>query len=273
MPPYELAPPAELRNTIKCFWHFGLDLGAGPADFEVLPDGYAEIIFYFGGASGLATKVGRQLLPSPFVVGLLDGPVQFVGSGRFEVLGIKCFPWAVTELLGLPAGRGGVQVVLHSLAQLQAPLQALVQAGRIDEALAEAARYFLAIRPGAATADPLPYQAGAAMREANGTLPVREVAAATHATVRTLERRFKQAAGHTVKDVSALIRFEQVRDQLWDNPNASLAILAHALGYADQSHLGREFRRYSGTTPAAFARQVKQARQRAGRDFVAFVLT
>lgn len=270
---HELEPPAELRNTIKSFWHFSLELGEGPADFEVLPDGYAEIIFYFGGAGGLTADVGRQPLPSPFLTGLLEGPVRFVGSGRFEVLGIKCFPWAVMELLGLPAGPGGVQVVRHPLARLQAPLQALVQAGRIDEALAEAAHYFLATRPGAAPADPLPYQAGAAMREANGTLPVREVAAATHATVRTLERRFKQAAGHTVKDVSALMRFEQVRDHLLLHPEASLAAVAHTLGYADQSHLGREFRRYSGTTPAAFARQAKLAKQGAGRDFVAFVLT
>ena len=45
----------------------------------------------------------------------------------------------------------------------------------------------------------------------------------------------------------------------------SQADLAQALGYVDQSHLGREFRRYSGTTPAAFAR----ARPRG--DFGGFV--
>jgi AraC-like DNA-binding protein len=51
------------------------------------------------------------------------------------------------------------------------------------------------------------------------------------------------------------VRFEQVRNALFHRPHASIADLAHALGYVDQSHLSREFKRYSGTTPAAFARR------------------
>jgi AraC-like DNA-binding protein len=93
------------------------------------------------------------------------------------------------------------------------------------------------------------------MLEARGVMPVSEVAAAAHATVRTLERKFKQSSGHTVKDVSGLMRFEQARNRLWNEPHANLAELAQALGYTDQSHLSREFKRYSGMTPAAFARK------------------
>jgi hypothetical protein len=42
-----------------------------PAAFDVLPDGNAEIIFHFG--SGLTLHHGDQqeIMPSPFVVGLL----------------------------------------------------------------------------------------------------------------------------------------------------------------------------------------------------------
>ena len=109
------------------------------------------------------------------------------------------------------------------------------------------------------------------MREAHGTLPVSQVAAAAHATVRTLERRFKQAAGYTVKDVSSLMRFERVRNQLWRHPAANLAGLAQELGYTDQAHLSREFKRYSGTTPAAFARKAKREQPAASSNFVAFV--
>ena len=109
------------------------------------------------------------------------------------------------------------------------------------------------------------------MREARGALPVSQVAAAAHATVRTLERKFKHSAGRTVKDVSGLMRFEQVRNHLWIYPKANLAGLAQDLGYADQAHLSREFRRYSGTTPAAFARKAADRQQAAGTNFVAFV--
>jgi AraC-like DNA-binding protein len=162
--------------------------------------------------------------------------------------------------------------VEHPIAQLQAPLSAWLRAGNVAAALAEVARYFGQARAPLA-ANQLLGKAGRAMRAAGGTLPVSEVAAAAHATVRTLERKFKQAAGHTVKDLSGLMRFEQARNRLWQHPGANLAGLAEELGYTDQSHLGREFKRYCGSTPAAFARQATNWQKAAGTDFVAFILS
>jgi AraC-like DNA-binding protein len=259
-----------LQGAIKGFWHTKIDFGEWPAGFEIIPDGYAEIIFLFGSTCSMATPGGLQPLPSPFLMGLLGQPIWLHAQSQVEVIGIKCFPWAVFELLGLPAGPGGVRVFEHPIAQLQAPLAALVQAGQIAEALTQVKEYFLSAQP-APAADPLLAKAGEAMSAASGTLPVHQVAAAAHATVRTLERKFKQAAGRTVKDVSGLMRFEQVRNHLWREPTANLAGLAQQLGYADQAHLSREFKRYSGTTPAAFARQSRRRQQAVGRDFVAFI--
>ena len=185
-------------------------------------------------------------------------------------MAIRCFPWTVFDLLGLPSGKDGVRIFEHPIARLQSTLNKLIHAGKIDEAMAQVKQYFLDARSQIAT-DSMLFKAGVAMREANGTMPVSQVAAAAHATVRTLERNFKQSSGYTVKDVSGLMRFEQVRNQLWHHPDSNLAGLAHELGYTDQSHLSREFKRYSGTTPAAFARKAKKEKQAVSNDFVAFV--
>lgn len=270
MQPQEFVPPEELRATIKCFWYTNWDFGELPASFEVVPDGYAEIIFHFGSVCSLSTAEGWQPLPSPFMVGLLNQPALFCAQGRLEIIGIRCFPWTVFELLGLPAGKDGVRLLAHPIARLQATLAACMQAGRLTEALAHLEQYFLQTRPQIAGASLLG-KAGQAMQTAHGTLPVSQVAAAAHATVRTLERKFKHAAGYTVKDVSGLMRFEQVRNHLWHNPTANLAGLAQELGYTDQAHLSREFKRYSGTTPAAFARKAKRGQLAISSDFVAFV--
>jgi len=266
----EFEPPQELRDTIKCFWYDRRDYGDELSGFEVLPDGYAEIIFQFGSGCSVSADGELRALPSPFMVGLLGQPVVFYARGRLEIIGVRCYPWTVFDLLGLPSGKGGVHVFEHAVARLQSPLERWVCAGRIGEAMAEVRRYFLEARSGVAV-DSLLFKAGAAMRKANGRLPVREVAAAAHATVRTLERNFKQSSGYTVKDVSALMRFEQVRNRLWNFPDTSIAGLAQEAGYTDQSHLSREFKRYSGTTPAAFARKARKGRQMVSGDFVAFV--
>ena len=266
----EFESPEELRDTIKCFWYNRRDSGEPQSSFEVQPDGYAEIIFYFGSALSISYNGGLQPLPSPFMMGLLNQPVVFYTENRLEIIAIRCFPWTVFDLLGLQPGKDGVRILEHPIGQLQPSLNKWILAGKIDEALAEVKQYFLNARSGIATSSML-FKAGVAMRGANGTMPVSQVAAAAHATVRTLERNFKQSSGHTVKDVSGLMRFEQVRNQLWLYPDSNIAGLAHELGYTDQSHLSREFKRYSGTTPAAFARKAKKERPVVSSDFVAFV--
>jgi len=266
----EFEPAEELRDTIKCFWYNRRESGEQQSAFEVQPDGYAEIIFHFGGNCSISSDGVLQPLPSPFMVGLLNQPILFYTKNRFEIIGIRCFPWTVFDLLGLPSGKEEVRIFEHPIARLHPILNELMQAGRIDEALAQVKQYFMEARLHTAK-DSMLFKAGVAMRKANGSMPVNQIATAAHVTVRTLERNFKGSSGHTVKDVSGLMRFEQVRNQLWLHPGSSLAALAHELGYTDQSHLSREFKRYSGTTPAAFARKTKGAKDDLNNDFVAFI--
>jgi len=263
-------PPASLQAAISCFWYMEHDFGTAATSFQVMPDGYAEIIFCFGADCAIERDGVLQPLPSPFLAGLLDKPLHYHTSGRLRILGIRCFPWTVFELLGLPSGTRGVQTFKHPVAGLQPVLDGCLREGGIDAAFDILAAYFLqthAERP----LDSILLKAGTAMQEAAGAIPVREVAAAAHATVRTLERKFKQSSGHTVKDVTGLMRFEQVRNRLWEQPDSNLAALAQEIGYADQAHLSKEFKRYSGATPASFARQTKARKLALGGDFVAFI--
>lgn len=269
----ELDAPEALRNMIQGFWYLEKDFGTLPSAFEVLPDGHAEIIFYFGSGCSILQDGNPVLLPSPFIVGLLGQPTHFYAKDRLHIIGIKCFPWAVYDLLKLSAADGaGVRGLVHPIALLQTNLDELILAGKIEDALALVSEWCINAQSELTPSATLT-KAGKAMLEANGTLPVRAVAAAAHATVRTLERKFKASSGHTVKNVSGLMRFEQVRDQLWRNPNVNIASLANELAYADQSHLNREFKRYCGMTVAAFARQVKWRKKIFNGDFVAIVLS
>lgn len=266
----EFTPPEELQDAIKCFWYDKRDSGELQSGFEVIPDGYAEIIFHFGNTCSISYNGSLQPLPSPFLMGLLNQPVVFYTKNCLEIIGIRCFPWTVFDLLDLPSGQDKLHIFEHPIAQLQSILEECIYTGKIAEAMALVKQYFLNARSGIAP-DSLLFKAGIAMRKANGTIPVSQVAEAAHATVRTLERKFKQSSGYSVKDVSGLMRFEQVRNHLWLYPDSNLAGLAYELGYTDQAHLTKEFKRYSGTTPAAFARKAKTGQSTLNTDFVAFI--
>ncbi|MBB4107425.1 helix-turn-helix domain-containing protein [Pedobacter zeae] len=263
----EFEAPEELQDTIKCFWYNRREARTDSSGFEVVPDGYAEIIFHFGSGCSISSDGVLRPLPSPFMIGLLNQPVIFYAKDRLETIGIRCFPWTVFDLLGLAPNKRALHVFDHPVAQLQHQLNAFVLDGKIEEAVAEVKQYFLQARAQVA-ANSMLYKAGTAMQVAKGTIPVSEVAAAAHVTVRTLERNFKRSSGHTVKDVSGLMRFEQVRNRLWMDPSANLARLANEFGYTDQPHLSREFKRYSGISPAAFARKAKTGQQMLSNDLI-----
>src|ERR1700749_3710499 len=139
----EFESPPALQDSIKCFWYNKRCFEEKQTSFDVIPDGYAEIIFYFGSLSGISYDGNLQALPSPFMMGLLNHPAVFYTKNQLEIIGVRCFPWTVFNLLGLPSGKGGVQVFEHPIALLQPMLNELVLNGRIEEAITLVKEYFL----------------------------------------------------------------------------------------------------------------------------------
>jgi AraC-like DNA-binding protein len=90
------------------------------------------------------------------------------------------------------------------------------------------------------------------------------VAAAAELDVRTLQRRFKWFVGVHPKWVIQRYRLLEAAQQLRAaQSSVALAGLAAELGYADQAHFVRDFRRVVGRSPGAFARSAGPAARRA----------
>ncbi|HEY5891923.1 MAG TPA: AraC family transcriptional regulator [Chthoniobacterales bacterium] len=67
---------------------------------------------------------------------------------------------------------------------------------------------------------------------------------------------FRQLTGYTPHQYLLLVRLNHVRKLIGQrNPPLSLAEIAATTGFCDQAHLNRHFRRFFGTTPAAFRSQ------------------
>jgi AraC family transcriptional regulator len=67
---------------------------------------------------------------------------------------------------------------------------------------------------------------------------------------------FRQLTGSTPHQYLLLVRLNHARKLIGQrNPSLSLAEIAATSGFCDQAHLNRHFRRFFGTTPAAFRSQ------------------
>lgn len=75
---------------------------------------------------------------------------------------------------------------------------------------------------------------------------------------RTIQRALRTTLGRGPKWVSRRIRLQEVARILASVDAPDLATLATELGYADQAHLTADFRTTAGTTPGAYARDLRR---------------
>jgi AraC-like DNA-binding protein len=83
---------------------------------------------------------------------------------------------------------------------------------------------------------------------------------------RNVERKFAKMIGKTPKQYSKLVRFQSVIRELSNTKPIDWAQLAYAFGYADQSHLIKDFRTITGLTPVLF--QAQCCNQFTAPDFI-----
>ena len=96
---------------------------------------------------------------------------------------------------------------------------------------------------------------------------VAEVAAAVRLSPFHFARLFKQSVGLGPHQYLVRLRVQRAKRMLAAGAGtgpadpAPLARLAFACGFADQSHLCRQFKRLTGQTPAGYARRVRADRR------------
>jgi AraC-like DNA-binding protein len=92
-----------------------------------------------------------------------------------------------------------------------------------------------------------------------GAVPIGRLAAEVGWSHKHLITRFRQQVGLGPKTAARLVRFDGVWRRLDEHRPLDWGQVAADAGYADQAHLVREFRQFTGTTPTQFQAQTGPA--------------
>ena len=84
-----------------------------------------------------------------------------------------------------------------------------------------------------------------------GAIRLKDIAGAAGMSIFHLSRTFRASTGVTLHRYLTRARVERVKALLLDS-DQSLAAIADATGFSDQSHMSKAFRRYAGTTPRLY---------------------
>ena len=250
----EWPPSLALAGAVLAYWRVAGDGRSVPSP-TILPDAYVEIVINLGGAVTLDGEVFHGNQPLRAIVGLLDAAIDMHYPPDICTFGIRLHPARAATLLGVAAS--AVVNIVRPLGQvckaLDDQLAAVVDAHpRIESADArdEVERVLLGFCRRATPNDDLIVRAVDRLLGADLPITVADLAAEVGMSPRHLHRRFLDEVGVSPKRLERLARFARAWRQAVMGPSVTWADLALAHGYADQSHLVREFRTFGARPPA-----------------------
>jgi AraC-like DNA-binding protein len=256
----ELTPAPRLKRFIRCYWTLQSPANVGAATQRVLPDGCVEIIINLGDqftrhdASG---QVERQ--PHTLLVGPTTRHMSIAPTGSIRLVGVRFTPGGALPFLSIPPGE--VVNVAPALDQVGFAFQAelserLATVPMGAEAAILDASLMKRLDRAKRVTDPRVTASVRAAFAAHRPLRVDALVQLTGWGARQLERQFRDSVGFGPKTLCRLARFQRVVRAVEPTTHASWVRLAAHHGYADQSHLAREFREFAGTTPNAYVREL-----------------
>lgn len=253
----ERGVPPGLAGVVTRVWF----LEAVPVrQFEkILPMPFVHVIATLSAPYRIFDPRGiGTLVPDVFVSGIQSEYLVIESPNPIRHLGFELTSTGLGALApGMPRATGGRVSHAGELIPGLSDLAAGLRGGHGPDAALDATQEYL----GSLTVHPVDPVAAAAVElvTAETERPIGDIAAALGVSRRELVDAFRHATGTTPKRYAQLVRFHRLIDAVHAGAGrpdwAGLAV--HA-GFYDQPHVIREFRRFSGWTPAEYYRLVAE---------------
>lgn len=250
-------PAPALARLVGRYVGYRID-GFPPGTHLGLPSASLTIVISLDAPTDIRTwhdgYTGTASFPA-LVGGLHTKPAEIVHDGRQYGVQLALTPAGSRALLGMPAGELGATVVaLDEVFPRTAELVDRLAATRGWRSRFAVLDEVLARRLGHAPAQPEGPLAHAWDRivGSGGQIRVAEVAREIGWSRRHLAERFRREYGVTPKEATRVTRFDRSRRLLERPERPTLARVAAISGYADQSHLAREWNDLAGRPPSGW---------------------
>lgn len=236
----ETPPPPAAAALIECCW---TSRSEGPQRVAVHPDGCVDLIIR---APRRRTNSGPR--SGIDVVGIMTRSQLVTVDADDVFAGIRFRPGIASSVLGR-----AVSVLSDrsaSLATLAPDVATLVMSRSADATVDELFAAVIATLLSRVHEAPDAAQCAIdALVKSNGQRSLADCLDIAKMSERSFRRHCVERVGLPPKQLAGVLRFRHVRDCLQAAGGTSMAMIALACGYSDQSHMIREVRRITGGTP------------------------
>lgn len=235
----EQLPTRELRPFVECIWYSPATIDT---DFEIVPDGCVDACF-----------VLSQSRPHALLFGTTTRTTSYQLEAGAPYFGVRFRPGKASLFVREKVSElTDAQVSLDDFLGLTA--EEVLDAANFNERkhCMESLLLSALSRMKHSTSDSVSH-AISRINSNHGDVRVRDLALSCNLSERQLERLFFERVGLTPKRYARIQRFRSVLSHLEDPSDSQrpkLADVAALYGYADQSHLVREFKDFAHRMPA-----------------------
>ena len=250
------APDVALASFVVEYWE--LEGRLAPFREKVLPNGCVEVMIDLGPPHCTISGEERIRWERAWYSGLHERSIEIQSEEGTYLVSARLTPLGALALFGPAAARAANTVV--DLEAFAGPDVATLRAALI-EATSPEARFsllerFLLDRAARATpASPFVASAVARIDGEHGNLRVSKLHEEVGVSRKHLTMTFAREVGLSPKSYAQLRRFVWTLATIRESEQVDWARLAASAGYADQSHLVRDFRRVADAPPTEFLRK------------------
>ncbi|MEO8475087.1 MAG: helix-turn-helix domain-containing protein [Chryseolinea sp.] len=236
------APPHHLKDLVKCFWTLETEPNElAPKEYFLMADASTELIFQFRGGVKKFASLKAYVRPQH------TKNEKLALEDQLGLFGIRLFPHALQHLAKIPSSEL-VNSVVGFEALFKQPGKDLsdqiIEANSVYDRLASAIAFLTRMD---AEQNTNPFIQLVKQTLANdGKIDLPQLHRQANLSVKQFERRFTAIAGFTPKYYARVARFQSTKRKYVSGNYKTLAELAHACGYYDQSHFIRDFKEFSG---------------------------
>lgn len=247
-----IQPVPELTPYIRYYWILKDDAPM-PVSERTLPVGCIQLVFHKG--KQLLSLKEKVLQPKTFISGQCFGFSDVCSTGEIGMIAVVFQPYAAKAFLRFPLELFfGQNVSAEDIEDKElSELAKKVEDTPEDEACIRLIEIFLIHRL-IELSDFRLERVSAALLEVNRQpqISISRLAEISCWSSKQFSRVFTEYVGATPKDFMRIVRMQRALYKMQCNPTLPLVQVAYECGFADQSHMIKEFKLFSGYTPTEY---------------------
>jgi AraC-like DNA-binding protein len=259
---WRIDPDPRLRPRVLCYFvalpaaSATIDAPASRAEL-LLPDGYSEIVFSLANRferCAVGECRPREEVQASYLIGGRSHSVVTRALGDLRIIGVKLESQVLRNMIQTPLSEFRDATLslrdLNDKALLDLE-DAVANVRGVEQVAAQLDSFFLQRRASLHCSDTLVTRLIERIRAQAGNVAIRQWLRSFDIDPRSFERRFCAWTGMMPKRFARIARFNRSYAHLLRGEAARGALGLHLADYYDQSHFHRDFKYFTGASPAA----------------------